>query len=959
MCLLDLRWLARKDYRVISSLAEFRAQLAIMKRYKLIAVDTETTGLMIYNLSDDNKLKDTIAGICISWRRNQGIYIPLAHTQFKNLDKRTVLQELMPILEEKMIVTHNGLYDGKVFYSEGIRLNICHDTLLLYFNIDSNISRGSKGLKPLTEKLYNYEVIEFSDIFESSKDYGLFRYLDKELVRAYACGDSDHTLQLFLDSFGFLDEGQRRSYALDIKVQNELIRSEYYGKGVDLELCRAMSEINNTDMEKLSDAIYKYAHYLICKQANIPYDSGKYIFNIASSDELKILFYDLLKYTPLKYNPDTGQPSVDKYVLKSMLRDEQDGLNEIETEIFKDTYTSSIVDAGLDWVDVTDKKTIKLADKDEIVAKKYKICSLISTWRRLDKFRSSFFNPLLNNNFEGKYFSSISMTRTQTARLVDPIQTMVGYLKRLIVPYKPDKEYLVDFDFAQIEYRTMAGESGIGWLVDRLRNPEADYHREGGSLILNKAPEDITGSERSGIKAVNFGIPYDMSAQGIVGNRYGIGHSKAKMDEYIAEVEQLLVSWHKSLYQISDMLNRYRDQACTLVSDDKLPPPLKGKKIGIIHNALGRTRVFYLDKVDGSEMEKSDFSRIRRQAGNFPIQSFAREVYCMAIVKLCARLKKEGLCDVRVKDDSKASGYRFDNKVVITSYIHDECLMNVDKSVDPNRLHKIIYEECMLLLKGHPNYYAGVNVINNWYEGKDDRYEAPVEYARRQASRLPEGENSATYDSNCNQRDVVLSQIKEYIGERGMDEVKKYVPDIEKTHYVDMRKIQPLFKNYFIKPKLLSFYGLWRDVLDLKKKPDAKNYKTQFTWELYEKTGRVEDDFTTVLLETFLVNALGTVTIQYTDDYFVVLHSKDMKEFVAYPSVQKESVSDREGTVEEEFDRAGPSESEAIVLNSEMDEDIVSSNSQQLMSVGVKDTDLTSLFDAVMDDEENSTILNL
>lgn len=893
---MDLTWLKRKNYEVIKTKERFDEVYEEMMQYALWGVDTETTGLKICSLSSDNPLKDKLAGICISWKRNQGIYLPLEHTLFQNLDKRYVLRKLRKPLESKTIATHNGLYDGKVFYDEGIRLNIKHDTLVMYFNIDSNVSRGSKGLKPLTEKKYNYQVIEFDDIFISSKDYGLFKYLPEDLVRAYACGDSDHTLQLLMDSIAYLTAGQTRSYALDIKVQNELIRSEYFGKGIDMNLCKVLDEINTRDLQMITKGIHKYAHYLVCKAKDLPITKGSYQFNVGSSEDVSILFYNLLNYEVLKINEKTGKPSVDKFVLKAMMSEKVskgEKLSEFEQNLINSLEKSCISEYS-DKLDFKEGEDDILFESDKFKKLKYKLPYLISEWRKLEKYRTSFFAPLLNNNFEGKYYSPISLARTQTARIMDPIQTMVGALKKLIVPYDQENEYLIDFDFAQIEYRVMAGLAKIPWLVEKLRDPEADYHREGGSPILGKAPEDITKEERSGVKALNFAIPYGMLEASICESLFGIGQTEEEFAEHLIYVKDLLAKWMKGLYQIPLMLDKIRDQACSELPQESLPEPLKGKRVSRISNPLGRTRLFYLDRADGRELEKQDFGRIRRQAGNYPIQSFAREIFCNAFIRLMERLKREGIVDRRVKDDTKASGYRFECDLVIIAYIHDECLMNVKKTLNPNVIQKYIYEECMQVIEGHPNYYCGINVIQNWYEGKSDIFEAPVGFVEELKGKIESGTN-AEYDPKCNQRDWVLNQIAEWMDKRALAEVKKFQPDIETTKTLVMSEIRPKFKNYFIKPKMFDFFGLWRDTIDLKKKPEIKQYKSEHTTMLFSSKEDQSDDFTKNLLETYCAKHFGSINVVYESGLTCTIEAKkNESKYTFNVNSEKESTREKE-----------------------------------------------------------------
>lgn len=795
---MKLDWLERKDYQIVNTQELFDWAIACIKQAPIISLDTETTGLNICNLSADNPLKDKIVGMSISWKRDQGIYIPFEHACFANLPKKYVLTTLKPLLESKSIVTHNGLFDGKVFYDEGIRLNITQDTMLLYFNMDSTVSKGSKGLKALTTRRYGYEVIELSDIFESESDAGLFQYVEYELTKAYACADSDHTLMLFMDSATELLPGQIKSYRLDVRVQNHLIRSEYFGKGINMDLLKQLNQINSDDLATLELLIYQYTGGALAYKHYGKVMPNMYRYNISSSQDLvDVLFYKM-EYEIPQGLKDKGKLSVDKYTLRA-LRD----IKATSPDPVWDQLTNShlVEKNGKKLLMSSDGENV-LLDWDKIGNMGCKLAHMITKYRKLEKLRSAFFHPLLSNNYESKYFSGIKMTRAETARLVDFIQTLDKSLKKLVVPleYKTKKQYLMDFDFAQIEYRVMAGEAGVTQLVERLNDPEADYHREGGSLILGKPPEDITGSERSSLKSINFGIPYGMSDRGILQSRYGIGLTKEETEIHLAEIQEMLKKWEAGLYQIKNMLNRYRDKALTPVSDETLPRHLKGKRIGRIANVMGRTRLFNLE-----DMSNQKRGSIRRQAGNYPIQSFAREVYCIAFCDFCDACIKSGLMDTLVPDESKATGYRFENKVNIMAYIHDECLMSVDANVNHEYLYKLIYENCMKQIPGYPRFYCGINVINNWYEGKDDKYEAPVGYVQECVESNP----PIFVNPGMDHKKAALDGITNYMIRRINQEFHNIDPRTDRGFF-DMRELVPRFKNYFVKPKISVYIGLNR-----------------------------------------------------------------------------------------------------------------------------------------------------
>lgn len=785
--ILDLSWLARKDYQIVNTPSLLDDAIEHIKSARIISVDTETTGLNIYNLPDSSPIKDHIVGMSISWKRDQGIYIPFRHARIKNLDMAYALKRLQPYLEGKSIITHNGLFDAKVFYDLGIRLNITQDTFLMYFNLDSTVGKGSKGLKAITHRLYGYDVIELSDIFGSEKDAGLFAYVDEKVCKAYACADSDHTFMVFEDTFWQLLPEQRKAYQLDVRVQNELVRSEYNGKGIDMNLLKVLDDINNKDILTLERLVYSYVGiFLSRKHGEVNWDS-MYTFNISSTQELGYVLFDLMGYEIPNELKGKSRISVDKHTLKALGDKSTDEVDEIFEHLLPGDLKSALADSNLEMHAGDD---ILIAKKD-LAKSNCKVAKLVQKYRKLVKLKNSFFAPLAENYMGGRYFSGIKMARAETGRLVDFIQTLDKGLKKLIVPIDSD-DYLLDFDFAQIEARCMVGLSGMSELAEHLNDPEADYHREAGVLILGKPAEDITDAERKDLKSVNFGIPYSMTAYGILENRYGIGLSKEERETHLAEINEILDKWYNSMTPIRDMLNRYRDQALTPVHDSTLPQFLRGHKIGRIFNPVGRSRLFYLDNVS-----KQKASAIRRQAGNFPIQSFAREIFCTAFCDLDDAMKRYGLIDIKVPDDTRPLGYRFENKVKIMAYIHDECLMSVDSSVNPYFMYKLIQENCMKHIAGHPTYYCGINIISNWYEGKSSKYEAPVRYVTKMVSENPSVYRTPKTAEET--RDEVLAGIREFSLSRVESELKAISPQTAERIY-DLRIIVPRFKNYAIKP---------------------------------------------------------------------------------------------------------------------------------------------------------------
>jgi hypothetical protein len=159
--------------------------------------------------------------------------------------------------------------------------------------------------------------------------------------------------------------------------------------------------------------------------------------------------------------------------------------------------------------------------------------------------------------------------------------------------------------------------------------------------------------------------------------------------------------------------------------------------------------------------------------------------------------------DIRVPDDTKASGYHFENKVTINGLIHDECLMSVDNDVNHEFMMKLIQENCIMDIKGHPKYYAGVNIIHNWYQAKNDNYECPAALLDDIGQSNPP---KFALDSSADVFVLMLAKIKKYLDKRIEQEINLVEPTVMQTGYVDCIEFMSKFKNYFVKPKLIGFF---------------------------------------------------------------------------------------------------------------------------------------------------------
>src|SRR5690606_8787632 len=105
------------NYRLVTTRDVFEKMLTALKREPIIAVDTETTGLDVYD-------RDEIVGISITLPRADCLcHIRVAHDEGDQLDREYVLASLKPMLEDESIgkVLHNAKFDIHMFIKHGVR----------------------------------------------------------------------------------------------------------------------------------------------------------------------------------------------------------------------------------------------------------------------------------------------------------------------------------------------------------------------------------------------------------------------------------------------------------------------------------------------------------------------------------------------------------------------------------------------------------------------------------------------------------------------------------------------------------------------------------------------------------------------------------------------------------------------------------------------------------------------
>ena len=463
----DFSWLFERDYRIVTD-ETLEETIEYLKQFKVISMDTETTGLKITFKSRIGE-HDECVGIIITGKEKESFYFPMKHTKFDNLcggDDWYFMETYMkPLLEQKDVVVHNATFDWKVIFIYGIATNIIFDTMVA-FALTMTAKYGTPyGLKDLTALILKRDSLELDDLCKNGDFSSIdetFADLPMELVRLYACPDADNTLALFnyilntkmLEEYNAVKVTQFESiFACAISY------SEFHGQFIDVNKTDQLVEEITRNQEQAFEDMVK-----ILKE--VGYDTSD--FNPNSNQQKLNIVYDVLG-CPEQINLKNKR-TADKKALKKL-------------------------------AEMTD-------GNDEPL---YPFVIALQRYNEAETIRKNFTKnlPTLFTQ-DGFSFSGVDQFKT-TGRVSTKNPNYQGYddtVKRYIEP-RPGF-YMADSDYASIEYRVIASMSGQEWLMEAFIDPNTDYHKLQASNMFDVPYELVTSAKRREAKAFNFGLPFGM-----------------------------------------------------------------------------------------------------------------------------------------------------------------------------------------------------------------------------------------------------------------------------------------------------------------------------------------------------------------------------------------------------------------------------------------------------------------
>ncbi|MFT9232258.1 MAG: DNA polymerase I [Bifidobacterium sp.] len=244
------------------------------------------------------------------------------------------------------------------------------------------------------------------------------------------------------------------------------------------------------------------------------------------------------------------------------------------------------------------------------------------------------------NAEDGRIHTTFEQTVAATGRLssVDPnLQNIPNRnaqgreIRSAFVPAQ-GYDYLMSSDYSQVELRIMADLSGDEALIEAFKSGR-DFHKYVASLVYQKSVDDITGDERSHVKAMSYGLAYGLST-------YGLAQRLAVSP---AEADILREKYFATFGKVHDYL-----ESLVSTARDK----------GYTETMFGRRR--YFPGLKSTRRQVRDAAE--RGALNAPIQGSAADIMKIAMIRADVALRSAGL------------------KSRIILQIHDELVLEVVES---------------------------------------------------------------------------------------------------------------------------------------------------------------------------------------------------------------------------------------------------------------------------------------
>jgi DNA polymerase-1 len=247
---------------------------------------------------------------------------------------------------------------------------------------------------------------------------------------------------------------------------------------------------------------------------------------------------------------------------------------------------------------------------------------LILKHRELEKLLSTYVKvlPTLADPKTNRLHTTFNQNVAATGRLSSdnpnlqniPIRSENGRLIRKGFIAKPG-QLLLSADYSQVELRILAHFSNDPTMIKSFQN-NIDIHTQTAAEIMNKNLNEVTSSDRSKAKAVNFGLMYGQSSFGLAAS---LKISRKEARDYIT-------MYFERFSKVKAFLDELRERC---------------EKTGYAETLMGRKRFL----PDINSQNRTIKSMAERVAINSPIQGTAADMIKIAMKNIDTQLLQKSL----------------------------------------------------------------------------------------------------------------------------------------------------------------------------------------------------------------------------------------------------------------------------------------------------------------------------
>lgn len=661
----NFEWLRGRNYQIATKSNFIDIARQILAHDGVVAFDTETTGLDInFQSITQDWNSSNVTGLVFSIEESQGWYFPLNHTGegIPNIcapDEVPMVMDKVfrPILERKPLVTFNGSFDSKVAMMFGIQCHIHYDVMLAYILSDFWREGGVPDPDRPSVRTSSLKALTRHFLERDSLELGMF-------IPGYSSMARAKQAEAFRGLFLQLPYESVRLYAC-ADTDNTLA---LYNKFQELGIVEKYGAKGTLALETNIVNAVAYNEFF-----GIHYDADSLDTldaELAAKEESA--YAKAFAIAGEHFNPNSSQQ-------KSKIMYERLGYPVKEYTATGNPSTGKNALAALMAERVID------ADGNETF--KYPFAAALQEYSDAAQIRKSFIKSAHDEATpDGFMFSSIRQS-IETGRMATTKPNIQGMSEEVKPYFTPRQDYyMMNFDFSSVESRIMASMAKEDHLIEFFNDPIKDYHRFQGSMLFDLPYARVTPKLRKQAKAFNFGIPYGKGVWSLAKDLFGESNRE---NEAKAQV------LYDKYFSIQPKVKQFFEDSYAFVDQNEYIP-----------TQFGRRRYFNIDKLastpNGGYNYQKGVKAARRMAGNHRIQGTAADLYKMGLQNFYNILKERGWL----------------GKVLLTAYVHDECNMEVHKTINPVEMVRELTRAFMIKIPGWTPLYMGMGFGYSWYQAK-------------------------------------------------------------------------------------------------------------------------------------------------------------------------------------------------------------------------------------------------